>query len=367
MAGPITGKGCDLFIVDDPMKADESHSATARQRVVETFKTTLYSRLNNRKTGSIILVMQRLHEQDLIGDLLPLDSWRSLVIPAKATENARYRLKGGRWHNRRKGTFIQPERYGPRELAADRTMLGLHRFEAQIQQNPLPFEGNLVKADWLSTYQRQPDPLDFQAIVFSLDPATSADPKADYSAMTIWGVLDNNYYLLDLIRGQFEFPELRAMLIRNWHKWRPDFVLIEYAGTGQILCQQMRREGSFRPVPRRVKGDKQMRLLDASPLIEERRVYLPQDAPWLSAFRRELLGFPNSPNDDQIDSISQFLNWVRNRKFGSSRRQRDGRLLERERPQGDPRLAALHDHYLTTIRRRDIHRSIWGGFGTELI
>lgn len=310
IGGPITGKGCDIMIIDDPMKADESQSAAARERTFQTFRTTLFSRFNDPKNGAIVLAMQRLHIEDLTAQVQPLCQWNSLSIPARAPADETYHLKSGIYH-RKKGALIQPDRYGPAELAEDRRVLGHYGFEAQYQQNPLPVEGNLVQSHWFNRFDTPPRRSEFAQLVISVDPASSADRNADYSVLSVWGVKNQHYYILDLVRGQFEYPDLKRQITQLARRWRADCALIERAGTGIALYQQFRQENAFPVFSIRPKGDKPLRLLAVSPIIEEGRVYLPREAPWLAEFLREILAFPHASHDDQTDSLSQFLNWVR--------------------------------------------------------
>ena len=158
MNGAILGRGADLIVIDDPIKATDALSQAERRRVNEAFDNTFYTRLNNKSTGAIVMIMQRLHEDDLVGHVLASGDWEVVAIPAIATEDRTYRLSDhpGDVYFRRAGEVLHASRE-PREiLEGIRRAQGSLVFSAQYQQAPIPPEGNIIKREWLRSYDEPP-------------------------------------------------------------------------------------------------------------------------------------------------------------------------------------------------------------------
>ena len=156
IGGTITGRGGDYIIIDDPLKAEEALSKSAREKVNDYFRNTLYSRLNSKVTGVIVLVMQRLHEDDLAGRLLKQGGWVHLNLPAIATRDERIAIGNGRFFDRQEGDVLHPVREPREALEQIQRTLGGRHFQAQYQQAPVPETGNLIRSDWLRYYDTPP-------------------------------------------------------------------------------------------------------------------------------------------------------------------------------------------------------------------
>jgi predicted phage terminase large subunit-like protein len=313
VGGSFTGRGADVIIIDDALKADEAHSEKARRAVNEWYGTTLLSRLDDKKTGSIIVVAQRLHEEDLPGQLLRNGSWQHLNLPAIAEEDQEIPIGPDTIHHRKKGEVLHPEREPIEVLEKIKSEMGSLTFAAQYQQRPIPVGGNLVKRDWIQCYETAPNRETGTRIIQSWDVASTTGDRNDWSVCTTWAVVRRNYFLLDVWRGRLEFPRLKQKLIELALDYRPHTILIEQAGPGLHLIQEFRANPvAGVPVPIGIKpeGDKVVRMEAQSARFEARQIHLPHDAPWLSEFLHEILCFPHTRHDDQIDSVSQFLNWI---------------------------------------------------------
>jgi predicted phage terminase large subunit-like protein len=313
VGGTLTGRGGDIIIIDDPIKPDEAMSETTRNGVNEWFHSTLASRLNDKKRGAIIVVMQRLHQYDLPGLLLERGGWDELSLPAIATEDMSVSLTRGRRHERRQGDALHPLREPCEELMRIKASVGSTIFAAQYQQQPVPAEGNLIKEQWLRTY---PTPLDRSAggqIVQSWDTASKDGLLNDWSVcITAW-VRRREIFILDVWRRRVIFPELKKGAILNAREHGAKAMLIEDQASGMQLIQSLRNEqplGVPRPIARKPEADKRTRLAGVSAMIEAGQLLLPHDAPWLAEFKQELLAFPSSRYDDQVDALSQLLIWV---------------------------------------------------------
>jgi predicted phage terminase large subunit-like protein len=313
IGGTLTGRGADLIIVDDPLNANEALSESARKRVIDWYSGSLVSRLNDKETDAIVAVMQRLHEEDLAGHLLRMGGWDHLVLPAIAVEEHQIALGRGKVQIRRPGDLLHPERENAETLERIRAEIGSLQFSAQYQQQPVPVEGNLIRRAWFRMYDRLPEHRPHLRTVQSWDIATMVGAQNDYSVCTTWIVDKNDFYLVDVFRARLSYPDLRRKVIEFAARHHANRVLIEDAGPGMNLLQDLYMgmpTGMTRPIGVKPAGSKQDRVVAQSAKIEAGHVHLPKDAPWLHDFLNELLGFPNARHDDQVDSVSQFLCWI---------------------------------------------------------
>lgn len=317
VGGAVTGFGGRIIIVDDPIDPAEAYSELARQKAIDYFDGTLSTRLDDKENGSLILVMQRLHQNDPAGHLLAQGGYKLLSFPAKAIADEKIPLGNGKDHSRKVGDILHSARESEKTLDLLRARMGNANFEAQYQQSPIPAAGNMLPAKWILTYPAGADRSQMK-ITQSWDTAIKGDPKADFSACTTWGELNGRHYLLDVFRKQMDFPELLKTAVALYHQFRPSAVLIEDQGSGSSLIQQLKAGHNIHAIDRRSKYDKVTRFSNVLPLFEAGQVLFPDVAPWDAELRRELLGFPNAKHDDQVDSVSQYLAWVLERGSGFS-------------------------------------------------
>jgi predicted phage terminase large subunit-like protein len=307
--GTLTGRGGNLIVIDDPLKPLDALSETKRRSANEWFLNTLLSRLDDKRTGAIVIVMQRIHMDDLTGFVLgQSDEWTTLSLPAIAEVSETISLPEGRIYVRQPGEVLAPERE-PREVLEQlRTQLGSDLFSAQYQQAPVPPGGAMIKRSWVRRYSEVPSG---SFIVQSWDTAAKGGPDNDWSVCTTWLFPDNcQYYLLDVWRGRVDYPALKAQVIELAHRWDAHQVLVEEAGTAVGLLAELRSK------VRGIKGvkperDKQTRMSIASAQFEAGQVHFPERASWLADLEAELFSFPGSRHDDQVDSISQAINHAR--------------------------------------------------------
>lgn len=333
VGGSILGRGADLIVVDDPIKAQAALSATERRKVKEFYDNTLYTRLNDKGRGAIILVMQRLHQDDLFGHVLTQEPWEVARIPAIETADGSYRLGPlpGEVYRRHAGELIDPRREDQAVLEQLRRTLGSMNFAAQYQQDPVPPDGNAIRREWLRYYDTAPR---LDLVMVSWDTASTLGEASDYSVGTVWGLKGSEIYLLDVIRGRFEVPQLRRQIEATTQRYAAHAVLIEETDIGRAIAQEMRLTGAVRPILWQPRFDKEARLLAQAPKFEAGQVLLPRDAPWLAEYVSELLAFPNGAHDDQVDSTSQALHWL----SGAIARGLPQRRPDPARPAGVPRI-----------------------------
>ena len=316
--GTLTGRGADLIIIDDPHKAEEAQSDKALAQVGEWFSGTLVSRLNDQRTGKIILVMQRLHPDDLAGRLLAKGGWTHLNLPALAPFSQRIPLCNGGVKLWSAGEPLDPERGGLEVLENIKREIGSAKFSAQYLQNPVPKEGNLVKLEWFRRYDREPEKQIGDHIVQSWDPAIAIGDDSDYSVCMTFLKKKDDYYLLRVFRDRLNFPDLHKKVISHAREFAVDVILIEKAGIGISLLQELEANRPLRmvrPIGIVPQGDKKDRLAAQCPKIAAGHVYLPREAPCLADFLREVLAFPYTRHDDQVDTLAQFLFWASSRRY----------------------------------------------------
>lgn len=314
VGGTLTGRGGNFIIIDDPIKPQDVHSELRRQSVKEWYNSTLYSRLDNKKDDVIILIMQRVHVDDLVAHVLEKEHWEHLRLPAIAEEDESYVLSNGRKVGRRAGEPLHREREPLKVLKQLRASMSSYQFSAQYQQAPVPAEGNLIKWSWFATYESLPPQGSNDKIVQSWDLATTSGDSSDWSVCTTWLIKDKKYYLQDVLRARMEFPDLKRKVVSYARAYGANVVLLEEAGIGIGLLQQLRSERSgLHLIGIRPEGSKTDRAAAQSAVIEAGSVLMPKKASWLVDFRTELLAFPMGKHDDQVDSMSQLLNWAETR------------------------------------------------------
>lgn len=314
VGGALTGRGGDFIIIDDACKPEEALSETQRNAVNDWYDHTLYSRLNDKRTGCIIIIMQRLHEDDLVGHVLQQGEWKVLRFPAIADEDETHIIKtpyNTRTVRRRAGEALHPERESLEVLRIIRSTQGEYNFAGQYQQAPSPLGGGMVKLSWFKTYKVGEEPAKFDLIFQSWDTAVKATELSDYSACTTWGKKDNNIYLLHVLRRRMEYPELKRTVRESARTFKAATILIEDKSSGAQLIQELLREGLHAVTRYEPKMDKIMRLHSVTSTIENGFVFLPEKAEWLGEYLHEMTCFPKGKFDDQCDSTSQALDWVK--------------------------------------------------------
>ena len=313
VGGVLTGRGGDIVIIDDPVKPDEALSESQRQLANLWFDNTLYSRLNNKATGAIVIIMQRLHLDDLVGHVLPKEDWDVISLPAIAEEVESWEyevpLLGTVRHRREAGEALHTGHEPLSSLHATRKNIGEYAFSAQYQQAPVPLGGALVKQGWLTYYNPADKPARFDRIIQSWDTANKVSEISDYSVCTTWGIKGKQIYLLHVLRKRLEYPDLKRRVLDHMREWEATTVLIEDKASGTQLAQEL-SAGNFRIRGVKCEGDKVMRLLAQTAAIENGFVLFPKEAPWLRDYINELLAFPMAKYDDQVDSTAQALKWV---------------------------------------------------------
>jgi predicted phage terminase large subunit-like protein len=305
--GSVTGFGAGklreswggAIVIDDPIKASEAGSENTRQSVIDWYQNTLSSRTNNPNTP-IIVIMQRLHEDDLAGWLLGGgngEEWTHLCIPVLNEQDEPL----WPWKHDRETLRIM-EQTSP------------YVFAGQYMQRPAPLGGGLLKDAWWKyhpwTVQGDEGHKRYKRIVQSYDTAFKKGEMNDNSACLTFGEHDTGWDVLDIWKGKLEFPDLRRHVLLHAQRWQPNAILIEDKASGQSLIQELRATTRLAVIPIRPTHDKVARLNAVTPLVEGGKVSLPLGHPEVQAFISECGQFPNGAHDDCVDALTQGLSWL---------------------------------------------------------
>jgi predicted phage terminase large subunit-like protein len=303
VGGALAGRGADLFIIDDPHS--EQEAKTGRPDVFlpawEWFQSGPLQRL--MPGGAIIVVMTRWSKLDLTGQIVSqmeknedVDAWEVIEFPAIKDD----------------GQALWPEFWDVEELLAKKAALDIRYWNAQYMQKPTSEEGALIKREWWQIWEEDgPPPCEFT--IMSLDAAQESNNRADYNALTTWGVFFNeetnnyNIILLNAIKKRLEFPELKQLVLAEYKEWEPDAFMVEKKSNGAALYQELRRMGV--PVGEFTPGkgqDKISRVNAVSDLFNSGIVWAPNRR-WAKEVIEECNDFPSGTNDDLVDSTTLAL------------------------------------------------------------
>lgn len=300
IGGSITGEGADLLIIDDPIKNNaEAQSETIRNKIWDEWETTLSTRLH--KGASVIVVMTRWHEDDIVGRLLERSpyEWERIRMPAIAEDEDD--LLG-----REIGEPLSAE-LGFDEHWAElkKQEVGSKTWNSLYQQRPSASEGNIFKREWWQFYERAPRK--FDRMIISWDLTFKGNDSNDYVVGQVWIKKGADKYLIEQIRGQMDFPET-LQAVKNLARKYPQAkeILIEDKANGPAVISSIKREVSG-IIPITPRGSKVARAQAITPQIESGNVFLPRNRTFVDDFIEECASFPTGAHDDIVDSLSQAL------------------------------------------------------------
>lgn len=351
--GATTGEGGDIIVVDDPSKADEALSDTMRDGVNDWWDNTMSTRLNDPRTGKRVIVMQRLHENDLTGHLLTHGGWTHLRLPMEFEPEHRcvtVALKPGEkpwrdWRNKT-GDLLEPVRFGKKEVAKLKSGMSQYAIAGQLQQRPAPAGGGILKTDFFRMWPASKKLPTVEFIVQSYDTSFSEKTSGDYTACTVWGVIATENaltaeeakkykitspmiaLLLDVWRERLDYPALRKKTqeeakLRYGDPGRgADVIVIEEKGSGISLRQDLARAGIVTVPYNPGKADKVMRAHAITHLVEAGLLWLPESEnrpgrfkSWCDVLVSECAAFPNADHDDIVDTITQAIAVLRDQSW----------------------------------------------------
>jgi predicted phage terminase large subunit-like protein len=315
VGGALAGRGADLFIIDDPHSEQDAKLGKADVFLPawEWFQSGPLQRL--MPGGAIVVVMTRWSKLDLTGQIVDqmvknddVDQWEVVEFPAILEDKMGNEVP------------LWPEFWDIKELQARRAAIDVRYWNAQYLQNPTSEEGALIKREWWNIWEEE-DPPECEFIIMTLDAAQEANNRADYNALTTWGVFFNedvnnyNIILLNAVKQRLEFPELKQLCIEEYRDWEPDAFIVEKKSNGAALYQEFRRMGI--PVGEFTPGkgqDKISRVNAVSDLFAGGVVWAP-DRRWAHEVIEECNDFPSGANDDLVDSTTLALSRFRQGGF----------------------------------------------------
>lgn len=309
-----TGSGGQCVIVDDPHSVMQAHSDTEREAGVTMVRQGLLTRLDNQETGSVIVVMQRLHEKDVTGSLLESKNWTHLCLAAEAEEDARIPLlHAGRVMVRLKGDLLDPVRLSPEILKNLKTELGARAYAGQYQQTPSPAGGEIFVSTWWKWWD--PMKVDWRGlvdeVVIAVDPSVKDKESGSDAAVQAWGIKGITSYLLERDTEKRNFASTIAAIRGLCKKYETLSVLCEDKSNGPAIISELKTE--FHMIAYNPDwGDKTARAHACSPMVEAGNVYLPQNGDGVY-MQKVCTLFPNVEMKDDVDAMTNFLNWRRNR------------------------------------------------------
>lgn len=309
VGGPLTGRGFNIGIIDDPIKnRQESDSETVRRAVRSWYTSTWYTR--QEPDAAIVILMTRWHEDDLVGWLLDEarnggDRWDVLSLPALAEANDPL--------GRAEGDALCPWRYPVDALHGIQRAIGSRDWSALYQQRPSPDEGEVFRRQWWQRWREAP--IRFDSMLLSVDAAFKDLKTSDYVVIQTWGRVGSSFYLLDQVRDRMSFTATVAAIRAQTRKWpQAGAKLVEDKANGSAIIDTLRSEIPG-IVPVEPQGGKQARAWSVQPLLEARNVWIPEDSmfPWVGHFVEEAASFPNGAHDDQVDTMTQALHYLSTR------------------------------------------------------
>jgi len=314
LGGSITGFGGDYIVVDDPHNADDQDNTEAIQRDVESYRRTTANRLNDARTGRIVVIGHRLHMQDLSA-WLPANQpgeWTQLVLRARAEDDEEFRSpSSGRVFARERGKALHPARFNLGALEQIERAQSSRRYAGQYQQRPAPLTGNVIKREWIKFWRALPAELD--EIIQSWDMSFKDTRESAFVAGHVWGRKGANKYLIDRVHDRMGFTAAKNAVLMLSAKWpQAHRKLIEDKANGPAIMDALRETvaGIIAVAPM---GSKYARLEAASVDFQAGNVFLPDPsiAPWVHDVVEELCTFPGSLYSDDVDAADQAINTMR--------------------------------------------------------
>jgi predicted phage terminase large subunit-like protein len=325
VGGTVTGKGGDRIVIDDPLNPDEALSDSSRMTCNQFFDWTLSTRLNDKKNGAFVIVMQRLHTDDLTGHVLAGKGWTHVRIPCIAEEQSDLvvNFPSGRVVCRELDSLLWPEREDWPQIEPLREQLNSYGFAGQYQQRPVPLGGGIIKREYLRlwTHHRLPEdgedvmelPSDLANWIQSWDTTYWDSAANDFCVGQVWATRGAWRFLIDQDRARRQLPSTKAAIRSFTLKWPRALVkLVERTANGAEVLRSMQGEIEGL-VGVKVEGSKMARLMSVLGIFEAKQVVIPhpREASWVPDYIAELTSFPSVPHDDQVDCSTQALERLR--------------------------------------------------------
>jgi predicted phage terminase large subunit-like protein len=338
VGGTATGEGGSRLLLDDPHSAQAAQSDVIRNSDLEWFDMVWSTRLNNPKEDAMVTIMQRLHEKDISGHIIDdIGGWEHICIPAEWDGVKRSTVLGNYDPRQKVGELICPDRFGDKEIDNLKKLLGQYGSAGQLQQNPSPADGGILKTKYFEMWPADKGLPPFEYILQSYDCAFTEKSTGDPTACTVWAIFthngERNVMLIDAWEDHLSYPDLRKRAIKDWgteyggmtkdspysRARRPDRILVEAKASGQSLIQDLRLAKvpviGYNPG----NADKISRAHQASPTLELGLIWIPESGKnkghfvsWAQGFIKQLEKFPVAEHDDYVDTFSQAIIYLKN-------------------------------------------------------
>jgi predicted phage terminase large subunit-like protein len=338
VGGTATGEGGSRLLLDDPHSAQAAQSDVIRNSDLDWFDMVWSTRLNNPKKDAMVTIMQRLHEKDISGHIIDdIGGWEHICIPAEWDGVKRSTVLGSYDPRQKVGELICPDRFGDKEIDNLKKLLGQYGVAGQLQQNPSPADGGILKTKYFEMWPADEGLPPFEYILQSYDCAFTEKSTGDPTACTVWAIFthkgERNVMLIDAWDEHLSYPDLRKRAIKDWgteyggitkdspysRARRPDRILVEAKASGQSLIQDLRLAKvpviGYNPG----NADKISRAHQASPTLELGLIWIPESGKnkghfvsWAQGFIKQLEKFPVAEHDDYVDTFSQAIIYLKN-------------------------------------------------------
>lgn len=322
IGGSITGRGADVILIDDPVKAQDANSPAVLRRVHDFFNNSAITRLNDKRLGIVVVNMQRLAINDLIGVLKENHGFESISFPVIAEQDETFQFNDGRVWRRKKGDLLNPARETLEVVEKQKQMMGEHAFMAQYMQRPLMAATQLLSPESFKYYTQLPPAYQpyvneppLQSIIISVDPTFKGGSQNDYTGICICVPVGrmraSKFYILEVLRKRFNFPEVVDLLISLGKQYQAKRIgkvqyWIEDSANGAAIYEMLKAEKwQVTLIPATI--NKEARLREHLDIFAKGQVFLPENAPWLKDFLNEAYSFPNGDYDDQVDALVQVI------------------------------------------------------------
>jgi predicted phage terminase large subunit-like protein len=343
VGGRATGYHADCIVADDPLNVREQHSLAARHEVIRWWDGVMSSRLNDKLKGSYVIIMQRLHTEDLSGHVLEQGGYEHLCLPTEFDPQRRCVTVLGRDPRESPGDLLFPQLFPVEAINQIKREMGAAEYAGQHQQSPSPAGGGIFKTYWWKYWQPKgarlspvmvhmehgqtkaieavelPDRVD--QIIQSWDCSFKDLTDSDYVVGQVWAINGADKFLLDCVRARMDLPKTLQAVRTLSNKWpRAELKLVEDKANGSAVIQMLGREISGL-VPVEPEGGKIARAHAVSPQVESGNVYLPHPshAAWVDSLIQECTEFPKGANDDQVDALTQALHRLANKSRANIR------------------------------------------------
>ena len=322
VGGSLTGKGGDRIVVDDPHNVREAQSDDQRNQVIEWWDQTMSTRRNDPKRDSRVVIMQRLHEEDLAGHCIE-KGYEHVCLPLQYEAEHPHKSRTSLYlvdPRTTEGEMLMPARAGVAEAAQAVIDLGTYGYVGQMQQRPSPGEGGILKKSWFQRFDAEPATDSFDRIITTWDLTFKGKDKSKRSELEavkkrswvvglVLGSIGANTWMLDLVRGQWNIKEAMEEMLLLHSKWpKATGHIVEDKANGPAV-ETMLKDTIPGIVLVNPRGSKIQRAYAVAPIIEAGNVYVGtvRHSPWVGDFFREITTFPFGKTDDQVDALTQGL------------------------------------------------------------